>query len=84
MTIALETEHLAYPPPIYEWTLNGEVLQNDSERTFTYPKVIFHKILRSHGGRYVLTANNSAMNKQGSAWGEFSLIVLCKRLARFS
>lgn len=78
LTVNLEEHLMATPFPVFNWTLNGVIQNNDSRRTLGYPDIVFHEVHRSHAGEYILTASNHIPNVHVSDTGSFTLEVYCE------
>ena len=73
--IAEETPGFPILPDSFQWSLNGEMLQNSSRIiTSSYPDITFVSIDRDDSGNYSIVASNKA----GTVVGFFVLDVLCK------
>ena len=59
----------------FQWSLNGEILQDSSRiNTSSYPNITFVSVDRYNSGNYSIVASNKA----GTVVGFFVLDVLCK------
>ena len=62
------------PDPDFQWTLNGERIEDSSTRTLTASSVSLSPVSREDNGTYAVTGTNSA----GSGEGSFNLFITCK------
>ena len=72
---AEETPVFPILPDSFQWSLNGEILQDSSRiNTSSYPYITFVSANRDDNGNYSIVASNKA----GTVVGFFVLDVLCK------
>lgn len=66
----------------FQWTQNGTLVRNNSNRSFGYPEVTVNSLYRVDDELYVLRATNyfpnNATEAVGTAQGSLHLNVLCK------
>ena len=84
--VNLSMEPAAFPTPgIFQWSMDGMLVNSNSEVNYMYPTAIFQRLIRrSDSGNYSLTATNHRLDNPavevGTGTGNFILDVLCKWL----